>query len=179
MGKVRRPSGVMVRTVWPSAARSLAVISKVRTTPLTWGAQASVTIRIFKCAATPGTGPGTSLCALRGYRHDLGRGGLSDGLSRSRSGALWRMGCPAQNLHSASGIFDKGAAAFNPVSVIEVEHVADLADFGMVDMAADHAVHAAHLRLARHDLFEARDVFDCVLDLVLQPGRQRPVGQAQ
>ncbi len=33
--------------------------------------------------------------------------------------------------------------------------------------------------LMGHDLFKLRDVFDRVLDLVLQPGRQRPIGQAQ
>ena len=43
----------------------------------------------------------------------------------------------------AAGIFDKGGAAFNPVSVIQIEHVADHADFGMVDMAAHHAIDAA------------------------------------
>ena len=87
--------------------------------------------------------------------------------------------CPAKNLHISAGIFDKGAAAFNPVSVVEVKDAADLADFGMVDMAAHHPVHAAHFGFARHDLLEAGDVFDRVLDLVLQPGRQRPIGQAQ
>ena len=47
-----------------------------------------------------------------------------------------------------------------------------------MDMAADHAVHAAQLRLAGHDFLETGDILDRVLDLVLQPGRQRPVGQA-
>ena len=43
----------------------------VRTTPLTWGAQASVTIRIFKWAATPGKGPGSRRLDLRGYKRGL------------------------------------------------------------------------------------------------------------
>ena len=33
--------------------------------------------------------------------------------------------CPAENLQMSAGIFDKGAAAFNPVSVVEVEDAAD------------------------------------------------------
>src|ERR1700761_6088503 len=139
MGKVRRPSGVIMRTVWPSAARSLDRISRVRTTPLTWGFQASVTIRIFKCAATPGTGPGCRRRALRGNKR--GRAGLG------QTGACLRRGCPAQNLHITAGIFDKGAAAFNPVSVVEVKDVADHADFSLVDMAANNPVHAALLGL--------------------------------
>jgi len=39
----------------------------VRTTPLTWGIQASVTIRIFKWAATPGIGPASRRLVLCGY----------------------------------------------------------------------------------------------------------------
>ena len=78
-----------------------------------------------------------------------------------------------------AGIFDKGAAAFNPVSVVEIKDIADLSNLGMVNMAAHHPVHAAKLGLLRHDLLEAGDVLHRVLDLVFQEGRQRPVGQAQ
>ena len=93
--------------------------------------------------------------------------------------ALRSGGCPAQNLQISAGIFDKGAAAFNPVSIVKVEDVADLAHFGVVDVAAHHAVDAALGGGTRHDLLVARDIFDRVLDGALQVGRQRPVGQAE
>ena len=32
-----------------------------------------------------------------------------------------------KNLHISVGIFDKGSAAFNPVSVVEIEDIVDLA----------------------------------------------------
>src|SRR5471032_1276577 len=180
MGKVRRPRGVIMRTVWPKAARSLAKVSRVRTTPLTWGDQASVTIMIFKRPATPGTGPGSKRLVLRGYKRGLGNAGARGrSLFAGSCGMSLRRICPAKNLHIPMGIFDKGAAAFNPVSVVEVKDIADPADFGMVDMAAHYPVDAAQLGLVCHDLFEAGDIFHRVLDLVLQPGRQRPVRQAE
>ena len=49
----------------------------------------------------------------------------------------------------------------------------------MVDMAADHPVDAPRFRLPPPRFLIAADIFDRVLDLVLQPGRQRPIGQAQ
>jgi hypothetical protein len=79
--------------------------------------------------------------------------------------------CPAKNLHISLGIFDKGAAAFNPVSVIEIEDATDRADFGMMDMAAYHPVHAAHFGFPSHDFFKARDIFHGILHLVLEEGR--------
>ena len=157
------------------AVRSSPSTSSVRTTPLTWGLQASVTIRIFKCAATPGIGPGSSRLVLRGYK----RGQRPPRRRPAGCGVSLRRDCPAKNLHISAGIFDKGAAAFNPVSVVEVKDAADLADLGMMDMAAHHPVHAALSASRRHGFLEAGDIFDRVLDLVLQPGRQRPIGQAQ
>src|SRR5689334_15145555 len=108
----------------------------VRTTPLTCGRQASVTIRIFKCAATPGIGPGSRRLVLRGNKR--GHGFLVCGWDGRRNSVVWTW-CPAQNLQMAACIFDKGAAAFNPVSVVEVKDIADHADLGMMDVAADHA----------------------------------------
>ena len=46
MGTVKKPSGVRKRTSWPMRMSSSPVFSSVRTTPLTWGAHASVEIRI-------------------------------------------------------------------------------------------------------------------------------------
>src|SRR5690606_40822836 len=61
----------------------------------------------------------------------------------------------------------------------DLEDIADHADFGMMNMAANHAIHAASGGLAGHRDLEARDIFDRVLDLVLEEGRERPVRQAQ
>jgi hypothetical protein len=69
------------------------------------------------------------------------------------------------------GIFDKGGAAFNPVSVIEIEDVSDLANLCMMDVAANHPVDAAFVGFQRHHFLEAADIFHGVLDLVLEPGR--------
>ena len=48
-----------------------------------------------------------------------------------------------------------------------------------MNMAADDAVDAAAPCLGHHRLLVVADVLDGVLDLVLQVGRQRPVGKAQ
>ena len=50
-----------------------------------------------------------------------------------------------------------------------------LADFGVVDMAADNAVGAALTRHARHRLFIVRDELNGVFDFVFEVFRQRPV----
>src|SRR5580765_1206414 len=134
----------MVRTVWPSLPRSLPRVSKVRTTPFTCGDQASVTIMIFKWAAVPGMGPGCKRLALRGYRRGFANPGQANACLAFCDRSLRRIG-PVKNLHISVGIFDKGSAAFNPVSVIEIEDIADLANLGMMDVAANHPVHAALL----------------------------------
>src|SRR5215468_8645261 len=100
--------------------------------------------------------PGSKRFALRGYSRGLGSTGkVSRNLLPPSCGVSLRRICPAKNLHMPVGIFDKGATAFNPISVVEIKHIADPADFGMMDMAAHHAVHAALLGLMRHDLLEA------------------------
>src|SRR6185369_15626623 len=99
---------------------------------------------IFKCAAMPGMGPGCRRLGLRGYSRGFGSAGkTSRNLPAASGDVSLRRIRPAKNLHASVGIFDKGAAAFNPVSVIEVKDIADPADLGMVDMTADHAIHAA------------------------------------
>src|SRR5580692_884315 len=87
--------------------------------------------------------------------------------------------CPAKNLQMSVGIFDKGSAAFNPVPIIGIENSADLADRGVMDMAANRAVEAARAHFARHRLLETANIFDCVLHLVFQPCRQRPIGKVE
>ena len=59
----------------------------------------------------------------------------------------------------SAGIFDKGGAAFNPVSVVEVKDAADPADFGLMDVAADHAVDAARCALPRATTSSKRETY--------------------
>ena len=82
--------------------------------------------------------PGLTRRILRGYRRGLAAGGSEGWIVRSE-----KQGCPAKNLQISAGIFDKGGAAFNPVSVVEVEDIADLADLRLMDMAAHDAVDTA------------------------------------
>src|ERR1700757_3624523 len=51
---VRNRSGAITSTTWPIARSSLITVVSVRTTPLTWGAHASVTIRI-RCDGAGGS----------------------------------------------------------------------------------------------------------------------------
>ena len=67
-------------------------------------------------------------------------------------------------------IFDKGCAAFNPISVIEIQNGADVSDFGMVDVAAHHAVDPFAGRGPGDDLLIAGDKFDGILDRALELG---------
>src|SRR5262245_23028795 len=76
-------------------------------------------------------------------------------------------------------MLDHGGAAFDPVTAIDVDEARLLADHGVVDVAADHPVETAAMRLRRQRLLELADEVDGVLDLQLGPLRQRPVGQAE
>ena len=102
-------------------------------------------------------GPGCRRLVLRGYSRGFGSAGKTSRNLLAVSGDVsLRRIRPAKNLHISAGIFDKGAAAFNPVSVVQIKYIADLADLGMVDMAAHHAVHASASRLRDHG-FLTRD----------------------
>ena len=50
---------------------------------------------------------------------------------------------------------------------------------GMVDMAADDAVHLPAVRLGGQRLLEGADIVHRVLDFVLRPLRQRPIGKPE
>src|SRR5260221_5755388 len=69
--------------------------------------------------------------------------------------------------------------ALHPIAVVAVEDSADVADLGLVDVAAHHAVEAAAARLLRERRLEVADVADRVLHALLEELRERPVGQAQ
>lgn len=83
-----------------------------------------------------------------------------------------------QDFKPAVEVLDQGGAAFDPVAVVAVEDAVDGAHFGGVDMAADDSVDFALSGLGDHRVLEMADVFDGVLDLVFQVGRQRPIAEA-
>ncbi|NJZ82794.1 hypothetical protein GO280_01406 [Ralstonia solanacearum] len=87
--------------------------------------------------------------------------------------------CPVDDLQLALHRFDQRREALDPVAVVAVELAVDLADLGLVDVPADHAVAAAPARLVGHHALERVDVVDRVLHLVLQVLRQRPVRESQ
>ena len=86
---------------------------------------------------------------------------------------------PVDDAQAAVEILDQRGAALDPVAVVAVEDAVDGADLGVMDVAAHHAVDAAAARFARHRVLVVVDELHGVLDLVLQVGRQRPVGQAE
>ena len=55
----------------------------------------------------------------------------------------------------------------------------DVSDLGVVDVAANHPVGPAFARRRGEGAFEVVDIFDRVLDAVLEKRGQRPVGIAQ
>ena len=87
--------------------------------------------------------------------------------------------CPVYDAQAAVEILDQGGAALDPIAVVAIEHAVDGADLGVMDVAAHHAVDAAAARFARHRMLVVVDELYGVLDLVLEVGRQRPVGQAE
>ncbi len=78
---------------------------------------------------------------------------------------------PIDDLQFAIVILDKRRATFDPIAVIAVENAVEIADGGTMDMAANDTVELALTRLLHHRPFEAADVFDGVLDLVLEKRR--------
>jgi len=76
-----------------------------------------------------------------------------------------------EDFHAAIFMFDQRVAAFHPIAIVPVFDlfftVREQAVFGGVDMAANHAIHAALGGGACHHLLVARDELDRVLDLVL------------
>jgi hypothetical protein len=76
-------------------------------------------------------------------------------------------------------MLDHGSAAFDPVAAVDVAGVHVVADRRVMDMPADHAVHRMAPRLADQRALVLADVVHGVLDLELEPLRQRPVRIAQ
>eukprot|EP00998_Keelungia_sp_KM082_P004144 NODE_1521_length_1309_cov_1.384941_g1508_i0.p2 GENE.NODE_1521_length_1309_cov_1.384941_g1508_i0~~NODE_1521_length_1309_cov_1.384941_g1508_i0.p2 ORF type:complete len:242 (+),score=34.14 NODE_1521_length_1309_cov_1.384941_g1508_i0:353-1078(+) len=82
---------------------------------------------------------------------------------------------PVQKFKLAILVFDKGGAAFDPVSVIAIKHITDHAFFGMMDMTANHAIDLALGGFVGDGIFEIADELNGVFDPVFKIGRKRPV----
>src|ERR1700733_15034506 len=72
---------------------------------------------------------------------------------------------PGDDFKAAVFVLGKGGAAFHPVAAIHIANAVFVADGGVVDMAADHAVGAVTPRLGRQRLLEGADVIYGVLAL--------------
>ena len=70
-------------------------------------------------------------------------------------------------------------AGFDEIPGVDIGDPFEVADHGMMDVAADHAVGAAPSRFVRERRFERADEIDGVLDLQLGPGGERPIGEAE
>ena len=75
-----------------------------------------------------------------------------------------------QDFETPVEMFDQRGAAFDPIAVVGVKNVANSADFGVVDMAADDAIESASAGHLGHRLLEIGDIADGVLHPVLEIG---------
>src|SRR6266568_7063088 len=74
-------------------------------------------------------------------------------------------------------MLDQRRAAFDPIAVIVISDIADLANFGRMDVAADDSMSAALMRRTRDDFLKARNELHRVLDLLLEVRGNRPIRQ--
>src|SRR3546814_18721491 len=75
-------------------------------------------------------------------------------------------------------MFDKGGATLHPIAVIVIGDVAELPDFGGMNVPADDPIHVTLGGGVRDRLFKAADIFDRILHPLLQIGGKGPLGQA-
>src|SRR5580704_801494 len=142
----------------------------VRTTPFTWGSQASVAKRMRIRLRSASRGLGLRQFARRNVLSDVA------GAPDHGPGTQLR---PLQNLQPPVEVLDQGGAALDPVAVVDIGDAADLAHLGLVDVAADHPVDAAPARLVGDRQLVVLDELQCVLHLDLQVGRETPVAEAE
>ena len=76
-------------------------------------------------------------------------------------------------------MFDQGGQAFHPVAIIAVQNPIHFAHFRFVDMTADHAIVVAAPGFVDDQLLVGGDEGDCILHLVLEVLRQRPVAKTE
>src|SRR5258706_10238539 len=130
---LKNRSGPTTSTVWPAERSSRSVFCSVTTTPLICGVQASLASKIRK-------------------GHLLGL------LGRILAHVHRRQVVPVKDAQAAVAAFDERGQALNPVAVIAVEDAVDVADFGFVDVTADHTLRAAPPRFGRHRALKVDDV---------------------
>ena len=79
--------------------------------------------------------------------------GLDDPGLDARGGVVEAVGRgPVQDFQAAVEMLDQGRAAFDPIAVVGIKDIADLAHLGVMDVAADDAVEAAAARHLGHRL---------------------------
>src|ERR1700761_846971 len=117
------------------------MVSIVLTTPLICGRQASETMAM------------RNSCLLRGH--------LLGNVMRDEVGFGALFG-PMDDAQAALEILDQRCAALDPGAAAAIEDTVDGGDLGVMDVAADHAVDAAALGLARDGLFVVGDELDRV-----------------
>src|SRR5271155_27379 len=95
---------------------------------------------------------------------------LSRGAGRDRrngSGPAHRIG-PGDDFETAVFVLDQRGTAFDPVAAIHVANaVIVVADDGVVDVTADHAIGAVTPRFSGERRFERADIIHRILDLLL------------
>jgi hypothetical protein len=79
---------------------------------------------------------------------------------------------PGENLEAAVVMFYQRRAAFHPVAAVHVADAEIVVNAGVVGMAADHAVDLAAVCLLGQCPLEGAGI----IDLVLRPLRERPMG---
>ncbi|MNI63792.1 hypothetical protein D3C73_1191940 [compost metagenome] len=72
-------------------------------------------------------------------------------------------------------MLDQRCAGLHPVAAVEVIHLANLANLGVVNVPAHHPVQLTLDALVGNGFFEVADEAHRRLDLVLEVRRQRPV----
>ena len=87
-------------------------------------------------------------------------------------------GQPTDQLELAIEMLDESSAALDPVTAIAIENTAEIANFGVMDMAADNAVNSAPPRLVGNRVAKRSDILHGILDPLFQIGRKRPIGIA-
>src|SRR5262245_46106948 len=83
---------------------------------------------------------------------------------------------PMHDFEPSVAMLDHGGTALHPVAAIDVTDAEIVANRGVMDVAADHAVGCVVARGVRERALELADIVDGVLDLQLGPLRSRPIG---
>ena len=73
----------------------------------------------------------------------------------------------------------EGRAALDPVAAVVVTHLAEFADRGAVDVAAEHGIHIIAFRIMRHSSFEFANEAHGVFHTSLGIRAKRPVTQTE